>query len=124
MKSISRVLFSAFLFVSIISSTHALGLSISPLKFEITGAPSTTRSDVIRVTNDTDGPITLYTSKEDFVSGDETGRPKFIASKDQTTDTYSLANWIRLENENLTLAKGETREVRFSVNVPANAEPG
>jgi hypothetical protein len=87
-------------------------------------APGASGSETIRITNDTEGPITLYASKEDFVSGDETGRPKFIAAKDQTTDAYSLANWITLENENLTLAKGETREVRFTVRIPANGEPG
>jgi len=90
----------------------------------MTAAPGSSQSDVIKVTNNTDGPITLYSSKEDFVAGDETGRPKFVTSKDQTSETYSLANWIKIENENVTLAQGETREVRFTVSAPASAEPG
>lgn len=90
----------------------------------MTATPGSSQSDVIKVTNNTDGPITLYSSKEDFVAGDETGRPKFVASKDQTSETYSLANWIKIENENVTLAQGETREVRFTVSAPTGAEPG
>lgn len=42
----------------------------------------------------------------------------------QTSDVGSLSNWISIENANLTLAKGETREVRFNVKVPTNGEPG
>lgn len=124
MKSISQILLGVSVFFLSLTSTFAAGITISPLKFEMTVQPGVQKSDVIKLTNNTDGPITLYSSKEDFVAGDETGRPKFVASKDQTSETYSLANWIRIENENLTLAKGETREVRFTVQAPANAEPG
>ena len=85
----------------------------------MTVAPGATQSDVIKITNNTDAPITLYSSKEDFVAGDETGKPKFIASKDETSETYSLANWIRIEDGNVTIAKGETREVRFMVQAPS-----
>ncbi|MDD2565681.1 MAG: DUF916 domain-containing protein [Candidatus Gracilibacteria bacterium] len=99
-------------------------LSISPLKHEFNVNPGETKSELIRVTNNDNSPITLYTSKEDFIAGDETGTPSFIKPKDKKNDEFSLSNWIKLENETITLAKGETREVRFTVNVPANGEPG
>ncbi|HBA44679.1 TPA: hypothetical protein DEG21_05430 [Patescibacteria group bacterium] len=75
---------------------------------------------MIKVTNNEKTAITLYTSKEDFVAGDDSGTPSFIKPQDQKTDLYSLSNWITIENNNVTLAPGETREIRFSVKVPAN----
>ncbi|MFA6090558.1 MAG: DUF916 domain-containing protein [Candidatus Gracilibacteria bacterium] len=100
------------------------GLSISPLKHELTVEVGQEKSEIIKVTNNSDAPITLYTSKEDFIAGDDTGTPTFVKPQNQTSDAYSLSNWISIENENMTLAKGETREVRFSVKVPEKGEPG
>lgn len=93
-------------------------LSISPLKHEFTIEAGTEKKGIIKITNTSDTPITLYTSKEDFTSGDDTGTPAFIKPGSQTSDIYSLSNWISIENENLTLGKGESREIRFTVKVP------
>lgn len=79
---------------------------------------------MVKVTNDTGKAVTLYTSREDFVAGDDTGTPTFVKPQNQGSDAFSLSNWISIEDKNLTLANGETREVKFSVKVPANAEPG
>lgn len=102
---------------------HA-SLSISPLKHEFSLNPGDVKNEVIRVTNNDSTPITLYTSKEDFKAWDDTGTPAFISPKDKTTDQFSLSNWIKLENNTVTLAKWETREIRFSVIVPSSWEPG
>lgn len=120
---LSRYLSAVALFVSCISFAHA-SLSISPLKHELTIEAGKEKSEIIKVTNNSDKAITLYSSKEDFIAGDDTGTPTFVKPQNQTSDVYSLSNWINIEEQNLTLAKGETREVRFSVKVPANGEPG
>lgn len=108
---------------SFYSFAHA-NLSISPLKHELTIDAWKEKSEIIKVTNNGNTPITLYTSKEDFIAWDDTGTPTFIKPQNQTSDTFSLSNWIRLENGNITLAKGETREIRFTVRVPEKGEPG
>lgn len=106
------------------ATASAAGISISPLKFELSVSPSSETSSVVKVTNDTGKAITLYTTREDFVAGDDSGTPTFVKPQNQGSDVFSLANWITIEDKNLTLAQGETREVKFSVKVPANAEPG
>ena len=106
------------------SSVYAGGITISPLKHELTIEDGQSRSETIRVTNTSTGAATLYTSVEDFVAGDDSGKPKFIKPEDEVSATYSLSHWISLENESITLAPGETREVRFSVKVPPKSEPG
>lgn len=99
-------------------------LSISPLKHELNINPGESKSEIIKVTNNSNEPVTLYTSREDFIAWDEKGTPSFVKPKDKATDEFSLSNWIELENNTLTLAKNETREVRFTVKVPKNWEPG
>lgn len=123
MKFFNRALLSIALFVSVSQFGYA-NLSISPLKHEFTIEAGTEKSATILVTNTTDSPVTLYTSKEDFVAGDDTGTPTFIKPKDQVSENFSLSNWMKIENENITLAKGESREVRFTIKVPKNSEPG
>jgi len=99
-------------------------LSISPLKHELTINAWDQRSEIIKVTNTDKTPITLYTSKEDFIAWDDTGNPTFIKPQDQKTESYTLSHWVELENESITLAPWETREIRFTVRVPENWEPG
>ncbi len=62
-----RFLSALALFVSCVSFAHA-NLSISPLKHELTIEAGKEKSEIIKVTNNSDKPITLYSSKEDFIA--------------------------------------------------------
>lgn len=74
----------AALFLLVAASTvNAAGISISPLKFEYSIESGKNASGIVKVTNNTDKPITLYTSKEDFVAGDDSGTPSFVKPQNQ-----------------------------------------
>ncbi len=122
MKKIFLLL--AFISSFVFTNYAFAAISISPLKFEFEINELSSKKEKIKVTNDSDKPITLYSSQEDFISWDDTWTPKFVKPEDQTNPEYSLSNWIKIEDENVTLAPNESREVNFSVNVPKNAEPG
>ncbi|MDD4530127.1 MAG: hypothetical protein PHO80_01075, partial [Candidatus Gracilibacteria bacterium] len=68
--------------------SYATGISISPLKYELAVNPGETKDVTVKVTNNEETAVTLYTSKEDFTSSDDTGTPKFIKPQDQTNDEY------------------------------------
>lgn len=99
-------------------------LSISPLRFEFEIAKWKTTQEKVRVTNSSNTTMTIYSSSEDFVSGDESWTPKFVSPLDNETWKYMLSSWITIEQWNITLAPNETQEVLFNINVPNNAEPG
>ncbi len=124
MKTGLRILLGIAASALSVSQAFAAGISISPLKFEFDTLPGTESSGIIKVMNDTGKPVVLYATKEDFVAGDDAGTPTFVKPQEQGSDEFSLSNWIQVEDKNFTLAQGETREVRFSVKAPANAEPG
>ena len=107
------------------AGTPGSGVSIAPLKHELTVETGQTVSRTVRIMNTSDSAITLYPSVEDFVAGDDTGTPKFVKPENQVSETYSLSNWIHVDSsDSITLAKGETREVPFTVTAPAKSEPG
>ncbi len=114
----------AFLLLAFYNFVNAWSLWISPLKYEYSINSWDSKSGKVKVSNNSDSAMTLYTSKEDFIAWDETGTPKFVKPEDQTSPELSLANWIKLEEENLTLAPKETREVKFTISVPKDWEPG
>lgn len=118
-----KVLFVLFLMFFIYQTSFA-SLSISPLKFEFEIKELSSKKDKIKVTNSWDTPITLYSSKEDFIAWDDTWTPKFVKLEDQIDPKYSLSNWINIEDQNITLAPKESREIYFTINVPKTAEPG
>lgn len=102
----------AFAFAAIAitpSFVFAAGVSISPLKFEYTIESTKEQSGIVKVTNNTDSVLTLYTSKEDFIAGDAAGTPTFIKAKDKTTDEFALSNWISLSEDHSLSPKGESK---------------
>jgi hypothetical protein len=99
-------------------------IAISPLKHELKIEQWKTVTKKIKITNEWDGPITLYTSTEDFIAWDDTGKPTFLKPEDQDDINLSLANWVKIEDKNITLIAWETREINFSISVPENWEPG
>lgn len=99
-------------------------ISLSPLKFEFELEAWTTKKEKIKVTNTWDEVITIYSSKQDFISWDDRWTPKFVDPKEQINSNLILSNWIKVENNNITLAPKETKEVIFDITVPNNAEPG
>ena len=121
MKLIKNILLIVALF-SIYITVNA-NISISPLKHEITVENGQQNSKFIKITNNENEAITLYTSTEDFIAW-EAGAPTFVKPEDQTYPELSLANWIEIEDKNITLAPWETRQVKFTVNVPEDGEPG
>lgn len=111
------LLLSAF-----VSNCFAL-ISVSPLKFEYTVNPWSSQDWVIIVTNNEKNSLTLYSSKEDFVAWDDKWNPKFMKAEESAWSLFGLTNWITIEQENITLAPWESREVKFTVKVPENGEP-
>ena len=123
MKKIILIISSIFIYFIYYTNTFA-AISISPLKYELEIEQWQQIIKSIKVTNASDSPITLYTSSEDFIAWNNAWQPKFIKQEDQKYPELSLANWIELNEKNITLSPWETREVDFTIKVPDNWEPG
>jgi len=118
-----KFILSLFLLFFVITPAFA-DISISPLKHEMSIEQWASDIQTIKIKNDSNTAVTLYSATEDFIAGDDTGFPRFIKPEDLPNPELSLTNWIELENESITLAAGESKEIRFTVNVPLTSEPG
>lgn len=98
-----------------------VGVSISPLTFELNTNPGDTISNKLKVYNPTDSIVRIKMEVESFKTVGEAG--KVIVGPEETT-TYSLKQWVNINPIEFTLEPGESRLVNFDILVPENAEPG
>lgn len=125
MKRIFFLILIVGIFLSVVSAgavyAQGVGLSISPVTFELTANPGDTLKNRIRVYNPSDSVIAVKMEIEDFTTTGELGR---VIIEPAETETYSLANWIKVFPETFTLKPKEQKFVDFTIKIPENAEPG
>lgn len=119
------------LFGGVTNTTNAQayrGLVIDEFKFEIKDAkPGESYTRSFHVTHDfieRDKDITLYLRSMDFTSDGFSGTPNFLPNNYLAPEA-SLASWITYDKESVFLGEyGQKEKITFTINVPANAEPG
>jgi hypothetical protein len=100
----------------------ASGLSISPLRQEITLAPGKADKLDITLKNITGVPIVAKVSVQDFQSDNVSGVPKIIANP-----KVEIPNGIRkflINPGDVSLAVGQQKTFTIPMQAPANAAPG
>jgi len=97
-------------------------LAVSPHTFEFEVSRGEVLQNKIKVLNQSEVAIPMATRITDFTAEEETGQMIF----DESAQDISFASrfWFKIENPDFILEPGETEEVRFSIEVPENAEPG
>lgn len=98
-----------------------VGVSISPLTFELNANPGDAISNKLKVYNPTDNIITIRMEVESFKAVGETGQ---VIVTPEEEATYSLKQWVNINPMEFTLESGESEFVNFDILVPENAEPG
>jgi hypothetical protein len=96
---------------------EAKALTVSPPILEIAGDPGATISGSIKLFNERNTAETFFTSFENFEPSDDAGTPKFVGAQD------GLATWLSTTGS-VTLAPQERIEVPFTLDIPADVDPG
>jgi hypothetical protein len=97
-------------------------LGISPLTFEITANPGDKVENYLKIYNpSSDTSVQVEMVVEDFAPTGEAGH---VIVEPAETETYSLARWVATEPKEFSLAPKEEKFVKFTLNIPENAEPG
>jgi len=103
-----------------VSAQFSLG--IAPLTFEITANPGDIVENYLKVYNPSpDTSVQIEMVIEDIAPTGEAGH---VIVEPAETETYSLARWIETEPKEFSLAPREEKFVKFTINIPENAEPG
>lgn len=131
MTSISKIILNLFLllvlwgFQSPVASAESLSLSVSPTLFDMSANPGQEWRSSLKVINTNKFELTLYAEVVDFRPDLPGGGINYLENKiieDATSAT--LAEWIFLETEKITIPAGKTVDIPFIIKVPEKAEPG
>ncbi len=103
---------------------YAASVTVSPPKFEFEVEKGQTITQNITITNGEPSDLTLATSAADFTAAGEEGKPSFAEDANQVNSAFSLASWINLPNQVITVPGSGKLVVPFTVRVPEHAEAG
>ena len=106
------------------TTTGKTGIQVSSPIYNFGINPGESAQEIIKIRNVSDSTKTFYPEVADFKAAGETGTPSFIKSDEAASYTYSLASWITISKEPITLKANESAALNFTINVPKDAEPG
>ncbi|MBU1034699.1 DUF916 domain-containing protein [Patescibacteria group bacterium] len=113
-----------FLFSGYLAPLSAKATTISPPFFDYSLNPGDTVSDVIKIYNESDAPLTLYPIAVNFSAGDdESGIPQFYSSN-ENINGMALAEWLQFSSDPITMQPHERANLSFSLVIPKDGQPG
>lgn len=115
------VLFACF-GLNIFHVHASIGLTVEPVKVSHTMEPGESVSGRIKVTSRSSEEVEVAVNIKDFVPLKGTVTIQIIERAEGVT---TVKDWITLDPDyTFTLQENETKEVIYTINAPANAEPG
>jgi hypothetical protein len=118
---LSFVLFSS----AFAQGADSLSLTITPPLFQITQSPGTDWNSMLRIVNSNSYDLVVSASATDFHPDGETGNAVLEETPPaDPADTHRMSGWIRLPLGAITIPRGKTADIPFSIHVPVNADPG
>ena len=106
----------------ILLAQEVFALTISPPVMELESNSGQKIDEIIKLFNETDSQVVVFPTLANFKAVGEEGQAGFLEPTEITND--SLAAWIEIDKGPIQLAKGERKEIPFTINVPLGAEPG
>lgn len=98
------------------AQTRDKGLSISPLRQEMTVNPGVAKSGVFTVANYTKKPMIVDLAVKQFSVTDYVYDYKFLAPPKN--------DWVKMRESSTVIQPGKSKEVQFDIVVPAKTTPG
>jgi hypothetical protein len=109
---------------SALADDESQTLSVSPTLFQMSAVQSQVWQSEVRVINVNKYDITVYPQVVNFAPSGESGTGDFIPVMSSETGGQTLAEWIDIGKDGITIPPQQTVAVPFTVHVPGNAAPG
>lgn len=113
--------FVSFLFFSAKQTEAAQGFTIFPAKLSLDIDKGAQQSSWIRVTNAGDSKVGVLVSVQDMIPTANSGTFNYVPKAPGVT---SLVDWISIDKKVFNLKPNESKEVPFTIKVPADTSPG
>ncbi|MFQ5444568.1 MAG: hypothetical protein ACE5EK_08120 [Nitrospinales bacterium] len=101
-------------------------MTVTPPLFQITVGPGEFWSSSLKVVNANSYDLTLYARVMNFEAEGEEGRSRFTPVIEDIPEMNgrTLASWVNVSEDPITVPIGKSGEIPFSLNIPEDAEPG
>ncbi len=118
---------SVLLFIGLVGSVsvanaQGLAVKVQPSTIDEKVDPGQSLEGVLTVTNQNGGEQTYYISTRNVVGMQENGTPTF--ENEDAEDPLEAAAWIHPFKDAVTIQVGESVEIPYRIDVPADASPG
>jgi len=110
----------AICLLGVIPANAQMSIMVSPIRVEHQVKAGTNETNVIEIRNEGTEPARIAVHAEDWTM-DRKGNVSFSPAGG---DPCSCAKWIQLNPTDFRLDPGQTRQVRYSLSVPAEARDG
>lgn len=111
---------AALLCLAPVGAAAQVSVEVSPLRIELTGAPGSSHTQAITLTNQGAAPIRIRATADDWYLSKD-GTPQFEPAPPGTWS--SAAGWMRLAPPEQVVEPGRQGVVRFTLTVPPGTEP-
>ncbi|NCT01905.1 DUF916 domain-containing protein [Candidatus Parcubacteria bacterium] len=107
-----------------VKGQEALSLTVSPTLYDMTANPGQEIQTMVRIINPNPYEITVYADVVNFAPQGEAGQGKFVPIMNEESKGQTIAEWIKVQSDQVTILAEKTMELPFTINVPENAAPG
>ena len=111
----------ALLLVAAAPATAQVSVEVSPLRVELKTNPGGTTTQAITISNTGKDPVRVRAAMSDWYLAFD-GAPQF-GDTNEAGARYSATGWLRIAPPEQVIEAGNEGTVRFSLAVPAGAEP-
>ncbi len=120
---INGVLLGLLFLAPVFAAQASTGLTIQPVKVSQTMEKGGSVSGYILLSNASEAPVVVDMKVEDFIPNAGGDGVKFVSRSEGVT---TVRDWITLNGgkSEITLGVNEQIQVPYTINAPANAEPG
>lgn len=109
---------SAVAVIAWVLPAHVFALTISPIRYEVSGDPGQILNEKMTLLNETKNNQVYYASFANFEAQGDTGSPTFVEPKDD------LGTWMTTDVASINLAPGQQKIIPFTIKIPKDAEAG
>jgi hypothetical protein len=113
--------FSVFVY-SNTAQAQAVGVKISPTRFDDLVEPGEVLNVELKVTNNSNSGKKLFVYLRDFKAEGEEGKPKLLAPG--TESGSYLASWLEISTEGTEFGPNEEKIIPMTIRVPSDVGPG
>jgi hypothetical protein len=119
-KKIYLIIIAAWCLSPFVAAANPL-ISINPVHLEFTASPGDHLTGSFKFWNGTTAALPIHLEAADFKPQGEEGQILVDGEEDPAN---SLKSWVTPQVTDVTIAPGEEPTLDFSLDVPANADPG